>query len=260
MGSGALWAGRVVLVALVALDGWATALDPRGLQGLSPITDQGCSSVSRVSCAFAWGSFLGGNERRGFLRHSRSKVQPSKVHSGGAGFRPVNWGPGAGTGLASQGGRLISHSLLRMSEFDSPFPPQASDGRWKTLTKVFVLLFNPRSDNEGIYTLQLPGQSDTPDNTVVLFEGEDDAQRFAGLLEAQDFPTPHVEALEPEVIEQFTSDSGYKAAFIPVGTLFLPPEKNLDRKDMLWQEDGEYEKEDIDYDQARRRLESLFGS
>ena len=37
----------------------------------------------------------------------------------------------------------------------------------------------------GIHSLELAGQT-----VVLMFENRDDAERYAGLLEAQDFPTP----------------------------------------------------------------------
>jgi len=42
-----------------------------------------------------------------------------------------------------------------------------------------------------------------------------DAERYSGLLEAQNFPTPHVEALDPEEILEFTCANAYKTSFIP---------------------------------------------
>ena len=50
--------------------------------------------------------------------------------------------------------------------------------------RVFVLLFNARTENEGIHTIQ---QGDL--QKVLAFESEDDATRFALMLEAQDFST-----------------------------------------------------------------------
>ena len=50
---------------------------------------------------------------------------------------------------------------------------------------VFVLLFNAGTDNEGIHTIEIGDR-----NIVLMFEDEDDALRYAMLLEAQDFPEP----------------------------------------------------------------------
>ena len=49
--------------------------------------------------------------------------------------------------------------------------------------RVFVLLYDAGKDNEGIHSLELAGKT-----AVLMFENADDAERYAGLLEAQDFP------------------------------------------------------------------------
>ena len=46
--------------------------------------------------------------------------------------------------------------------------------------RVFVLLFDSGSEVEGIHTLELNGRT-----VVLMFEEEDDALRYAGLLAAQ---------------------------------------------------------------------------
>lgn len=106
---------------------------------------------------------------------------------------------------------------------------------------VHVLLFDAGSDQEGIHSLELNGRT-----VVLLFEEPDDAQRYAGLLEAQDFPTPSVEALDREEMEAFCREAGYEARFVPGGflpqtaeerLLLAPPEHNMDVSN--WQEQGE---------------------
>lgn len=103
---------------------------------------------------------------------------------------------------------------------------------------VHVLLFDAGSDQEGIHSLELNGRT-----VVLLFEVRDDAERYAGLLEAQDFPTPTVEALEREEMEAFCREAGYEARFVPEGflpqtaedrLLLVPPEHNMDVSN--WQE------------------------
>ena len=81
----------------------------------------------------------------------------------------------------------------------SKFIVPGRDERWLSLPGVCVLLFNPRTENEGIYTLQLRVQ-DGYINSVVLFEDWEDAERYAGLLQEQDFPAPQVESLDTREI------------------------------------------------------------
>ena len=52
---------------------------------------------------------------------------------------------------------------------------------------AYALLFNVGSGNEGIYSRRLPTDDGGLD-LVVTFEDEDDANRYAGMLEADDFP------------------------------------------------------------------------
>lgn len=103
---------------------------------------------------------------------------------------------------------------------------------------VHVLLFDAGSDQEGIHSLELNGTT-----VVLLFEDQDDAERYAGLLEAQDFPVPTVERLDRQEMELFCSQAGYEARFVPSGflpqsaedrLLIAPPERNMDVSN--WQE------------------------
>ncbi|MCC3512326.1 MAG: DUF3110 domain-containing protein [Microcoleus sp. PH2017_17_BER_D_A] len=110
--------------------------------------------------------------------------------------------------------------------------------------RVFVLLFNARTENEGIHTIQLGDR-----NKVLMFESEDDATRFGVMLEAQDFPEPAVEAIDDEEIKEFCE-----------------PEDNVTQTQ--WQAEGQSEPESQpesdsevsqdELDSMRRRLEGLL--
>ncbi|KYC42487.1 hypothetical protein WA1_21230 [Scytonema hofmannii PCC 7110] len=93
---------------------------------------------------------------------------------------------------------------------------------------VFVLLFNARTENEGIHTIQVGGR-----NKVLMFESEDDATRFALMLEAQDFLTPTVEEIDSEEVEEFCASANYDWEIIPSdsNSLIVPPEVNVDETD-----------------------------
>ncbi|NEP13035.1 MAG: DUF3110 domain-containing protein [Symploca sp. SIO2C1] len=130
--------------------------------------------------------------------------------------------------------------------------------------RVFILLYNVGTDNEGVHSLQIQ------DRTVVLmFESEDDATRYGLLLEAQDFPPVSVEEIDMEDIdtEQFDYDwQLVPAGFVPENTLerlFLaPPEANLEPDDL--QTDTKERVEEVEevemsnLDQIRRQLEGLL--
>lgn len=143
--------------------------------------------------------------------------------------------------------------------------------------QVFVLLFNVGTDNEGLHTLQLNGQ-----DWVLMFEDEDDATRYALLLEAQDFLTPTVEAIAQEEIEEFCNGAGFGYHLIPKGfvpesdlerLLVMPPERNVAETDWEREQKGqsspaeptpEPDNDDeailsaTELEQMRRRLEGLL--
>lgn len=136
--------------------------------------------------------------------------------------------------------------------------------------RVFVLLFNARTENEGIHTVQMGDR-----NKVLMFESEDDATRYALLLEAQDFPTPTVEEIDSHEIEEFCRSTDYDYELVGEGMLAIPPDKNVDNTD--WKEDGDYSETETptqtpaeaeaeteseipssELDSIRRRLEGLL--
>ena len=146
--------------------------------------------------------------------------------------------------------------------------------------RVHVLLFDAGTDSEGIHSLEIAGRT-----VVLLFENPDDAERYAGLLEAQDFPVPTVEALDREDVDLFCREAGYEARLIESGfvpsndeeRLFMaPPQSNRDVsnwKDDAVSNDGVAEQQGAEparqgletepesnpeLDELRRRLEGLL--
>ena len=150
--------------------------------------------------------------------------------------------------------------------FDETLKPTS-----RALMSVHVLLFDAGSENEGIHSLEHNGTT-----VVLLFEDLDDAERYAGLLEAQDFPAPTVEALDRREMEEFCTSAGYEARFVPAGflpqtaeerLLIAPPERNMDvsswRDQELADADAAPEPDSISSGNAeledfRRRLEGLL--
>ena len=122
-----------------------------------------------------------------------------------------------------------------------------------TPMRVFVLLFNARTENEGIHTIQVGER-----NKVLIFESEDDASRFAGMLEAQDFPTATVEAMDAEEIKEFCESADYDWELIPDGALALPPETNVEQTDWQVEDKKPADLSDSELDRIRRKLEGLL--
>jgi Protein of unknown function (DUF3110) len=135
--------------------------------------------------------------------------------------------------------------------------------------RVFVLLFNARTDDEGIHTIRVGDR-----NKVLMFESSDDAERFAMLLEAQDFPVPTVEVIDSQEIEGFCASADYDWEIVPVnGALAIPPEINLEETDWnpnaekdvsnntnapTQQQSDPADLSDNELDSIRRRLEGLM--
>ncbi|MEB3342434.1 DUF3110 domain-containing protein [Okeania sp.] len=119
--------------------------------------------------------------------------------------------------------------------------------------RVFVLLFNARTENEGIHTIQIGDR-----NKVLMFQSEDDATRFGVLLEAQDFPTPTVEEIDQEEVMEFCRNVDYDWQVVPAGKLEIPPEHNVEETD--WQEDADQasENKETELDKIKRQLEGLL--
>ena len=123
---------------------------------------------------------------------------------------------------------------------------------------IFVLLYNSGTDKEGIHSIELKGRT-----IVLMFEDKDDATRYCGLLEAQDFPLPTVERIDLDEIKDFCIklDYEYKLVeknFVPKTAedrlLISPPQKNLGVED--WGEDNNKEK--IDINTIKENLEKLL--
>lgn len=126
--------------------------------------------------------------------------------------------------------------------------------------RVFVLLFNARTENEGIHTLKLGDR-----NTILMFASEDDATRYGLMLEAQDFASPAIEEFDAEEIEEFCRGAGYGCKLVPEGTLELPPEANVEKTDLdLAKEQStpatakKSELSQTELEEMRRRLEGLL--
>lgn len=117
--------------------------------------------------------------------------------------------------------------------------------------RVYVLLFNPRTENEGIHSVRV-GDRDK----ILIFKSEDDATRYALMLEAQDFPVPVVEEIGEDEVIEFCNSQGFEYELLEEGVLVLPPDSNLDSTD--WQPDSPPTTEISDLDRIRRQLEGLL--
>ena len=129
----------------------------------------------------------------------------------------------------------------------------------KNFMQIFVLLYNSGTDKEGIHSIELKGRT-----IVLMFEDKDDAIRYCGLLEAQDFPLPTVEMINIEEIKDFCIKLDYECKlveknFVPKTAedrlLISPPQKILEVDD--WGRDTN-NNEKIDINTIKENLEKLL--
>ena len=128
---------------------------------------------------------------------------------------------------------------------------------------VHVLLYEAGTESEGIHSLEIKGST-----VILMFQERDDAERYCGLLEAQDFPTPSVQELTRNDIEAFCLEAGYEARFVEKGfipstdeerLMISPPLSNLDVAD--WQNKDDIKTTQSSNEQLediRKRLENLL--
>jgi len=125
--------------------------------------------------------------------------------------------------------------------------------------KIFVLLYNSNTENEGIHSIEYKGKT-----IVLMFEEKDDAERYCGLLEAQDFPIPSVESIEINEIKEFCKQCDYETRlvqrdFIPKTAedrlLLTPPQKNIDTEN--WNSNQKQESS-LDINSIKENLEKLL--
>ena len=128
---------------------------------------------------------------------------------------------------------------------------------------VHVLLYEAGTESEGIHSLELKGTT-----VILMFQDRDDAERYCGLLEAQDFPTPSIEELKRDDIETFCVEAGYEARFVEKGfipsteeerLMISPPLSNLEVGN--WQDQDKLNENSSSNDQLediKRRLENLL--
>ena len=124
---------------------------------------------------------------------------------------------------------------------------------------VFVLLYNFGTEKEGIHSIELKGRT-----IVLMFEDKDDAERYCGLLEAQDFPLPSVELINIDEIRDFCNKLDYESKlveknFVPKSAedrlLISPPQKNLEVEN--WNPE-ESKDNNIDLNSIKENLEKLL--
>ena len=79
-------------------------------------------------------------------------------------------------------------------------------------------------EKEGAYSVQ----NEDGDHVLYLFQQEDDATRYAMLLEDQDYPEMHVIEVEPDMMIGVCEDHGYGYTVITPNDIVIPPSTKHD--------------------------------
>jgi hypothetical protein len=83
---------------------------------------------------------------------------------------------------------------------------------------MFILTLEGKED-EGAYSVQ----NEDGEHILYLFEQEDDATRYAMMLEDNDYPEMHVIEVEPDMMIGVCEDHGYGYTVITPNDIVIPP-------------------------------------
>jgi len=86
---------------------------------------------------------------------------------------------------------------------------------------MYILTINGR-ETEGAYSVL----DDEGDHILYLFEEEDDAARYAMMLEEDGYPEMHVIEIEDEVMFKTCELHGYQYAVITPDDIVIPPKEH----------------------------------
>ena len=83
---------------------------------------------------------------------------------------------------------------------------------------MYILTIEGKED-EGAYSVQ----NEDGEHILYLFEQEDDATRYAMMLEDNDYPEMHVIEVEPDMMIGVCEDHGYGYTIITPNDIVIPP-------------------------------------
>ena len=86
---------------------------------------------------------------------------------------------------------------------------------------MFILTINGRED-EGAYSVV----NEDGDQVLYLFEEEDDATRFAMMLEEEDYPEMHVMEVDSDLLVNVCEIQGHEYVIITPNDIVIPPQEN----------------------------------
>ena len=88
---------------------------------------------------------------------------------------------------------------------------------------MFILTIHGRED-EGAYSVK----DDNGEQILYLFEEEDDAIRYAMMLEEDGYPEMHIIEIDDDVMLQTCEIHGYQYTLITPNDIVIPPDTDHD--------------------------------
>jgi len=110
---------------------------------------------------------------------------------------------------------------------------------------VFIILFQPDTDNEGVHTIEFPKNSGQ--NVILAFESLTECQLFSDTLRNQLFYKPEPTEILLQDLEEYCDPLGVEVQVVPRGTSITPPSDVVDNLDY-----------DPNFTLAKDALEDIF--
>lgn len=140
---------------------------------------------------------------------------------------------------------------------------------FEQVKNLWVILYSSRDRKDGVYSLSLGGE-----NIVLAFQERAEAQKYAKMLEAQDFPSAKVCRFDSAELREFCQRENLRLGFVPRGSLVDPPTESAISDKSHWHigssddtnteptngdNDGSSGLSQEEIDLMKRRLDNLFG-
>jgi len=93
--------------------------------------------------------------------------------------------------------------------------------------KMFIITVDGHED-QGAYS----AKSEDGSQILYMFEEEDDANRFAMMLEDKDFPKMKAMEIDPDLLIQACEGHGYEYAIFTTNDIVIPPD-NIEDDDFI---------------------------
>eukprot|EP00566_Odontella_aurita_P026866 CAMPEP_0113529188 /NCGR_PEP_ID=MMETSP0015_2-20120614/2257_1 /TAXON_ID=2838 /ORGANISM="Odontella" /LENGTH=186 /DNA_ID=CAMNT_0000427795 /DNA_START=871 /DNA_END=1431 /DNA_ORIENTATION=+ /assembly_acc=CAM_ASM_000160 len=91
---------------------------------------------------------------------------------------------------------------------------------------VYVILFNPGTEKEGVHTVEYPRGSGN--NVIMAFESKAECQKFSNVLEDQQFYEPFAQEVNLDFLETYCKSLGVFVQVVPEGMDIRPPTETVE--------------------------------